>query len=120
MTEALYVERETCPSVIPGEEIMVVSRQKGSEGAPPRFYVVALDSNTVVELRTGQGPDVNSFTVASTSSAMERGNKTFISIDSSVIAADHNIYVLRCLSGRLAVTIVSPHEVQMQFRSRGR
>jgi hypothetical protein len=95
---------------------MVHSRVKGTPGAPPRVFVVALDPTTQFEIRTGQGHDVLNFPVSSTSAVLERGQRTSVDLGAAV-TADHNIYVLRCLSGRLAVTIVSPHEVQMQFRS---
>jgi hypothetical protein len=116
MGTALYVERETCPSLIRGEEVMVHSRVKGTPGAPPRFFVAALEPNTQFELRTGQGHDVLNFPVTSTSAVLDRGRRVSVDL-AAAVTADHTIYVLRCLSGRLAVTIVSPHEVQMQFRS---
>ena len=116
----LYVERETFPSVIPGDEVMVIARNKGIEGAPPRFFIVALESGTTFEVRTGQGPDVDRFTnVIAGSGVLGRGQSESTSLTSAV-AADHNIYVLRCLTGRLGATVVSPHSVQMQFRSLGR
>jgi hypothetical protein len=119
MGVALYVERETYPSVIPGDEVMVISRDKGSESASPRFYVVALAPNTTFETRHGQGSAVDSFPATPNAGPMATGQRETIDLGAAV-AVDHNIYVLRCLTGRLAVTTVSPHRVQMQFRSRGR
>jgi len=119
MGQALYVERETYPSVIPGDEVMVIAREKGSSTAAPRFYVVALEPGTTFETRHGQGPMVDAFlSVALGSGTMGRGQRETVEL-SNAVTADHNIYVLRCLTGRLAVTIVSPHRVQMQFRTRG-
>jgi hypothetical protein len=117
MGAALYVERETYPSVIPGDEVMVMTREKGSEFALARFFVVALAPNTTYEVRSGQGMDVGSFDVTSTIGPLERGERSRGDLPVTA-AADHNIYVLRCLTGRLATTIVSPHRAQMQFRSR--
>jgi len=117
MGPALYVERETCPSVIPGDEVMVISRNKGSESALARFFVVALEPNTTYEVRSGQGLQVDSFVATATFGPFERGARAHTNIPVTA-AADHNVAVLRCLSGRLAATIVSPHRVQMQFRSR--
>ena len=117
MGAALYVERETSPSVIPGDELMVIARNKGSESARPRFFVVALEPNTTYEVRSGQGLSVNDFVSTGTIGPMERGERSHADLPVT-LAADHNIYVLRCLQGRLAATIVSPHRVQMQFRSR--
>jgi hypothetical protein len=118
VSDLLYVERETCPSVIPGEEIMVFSRDRGTPGASPRFFIVALAPGTRYQVRTGQGPMIDAFTTVTTSSLLDTGQRETHALTASV-TADHNVYVLRCLSGRLAVTIVSPHEVQMQFRSTG-
>lgn len=118
MGVALYVERETYPSVIPGDEVMVIARDKGSEAASPRFYVVALAPNTTFETRHGQGPMVDEFAATPGAGTMVLGQRETVVLNAAV-DADHNIYVLRCLTGRLAVTIVSPHRVQMQFRSRG-
>jgi len=106
------------PSVIPGEEVMVIARNKGSENATPKFYIVGLAPGTTYETRTGQGPMVDTFP-ATPGSTLGRGQRQHVDFGAAV-AADHNIYVLRCLTGRLAVTVVSPHEVQMQFRTRGR
>jgi hypothetical protein len=114
---ALYVERETYPSVIPGEDVMVISRNKGSDSALARFFVVALEPNTTYEVRSGQGLQVDSFAATATVGPLERGGRSHADIP-VVAASDHNIAVLRCLSGRLAATVVSPHPVQMQFRSR--
>ncbi len=118
MGVALYVKRETYPSVIPGDEVMVIARDKGSEAVAPRFYVVALAPNTTFETRHGQGPMVDEFVVTPGSGTMVLGQRETVNLGAAV-DVDHNIYVLRCLTGRLAVTIVSPHRVQMQFRSRG-
>jgi len=118
MGQALYVERETYPSVIPGDEVMVIARDKGSDAAAPRFYVVALEPGTTFETRHGQGPMVDTFPAIPGSGTMARGQRETVEL-SAAVAADHNIYVLRCLTGRLGVTIVSPHRVQTQFRTRG-
>jgi hypothetical protein len=116
---ALYVERETYPSVIPGDEVMVLARDKGTNTAPPILYVVALEPGTTFETRHGQGPMVDSFAATPGGVTMSRGQRAQVSLLTAV-NADHNVYVLRCLTGRLGVTIVSPHRVQMQFRTRGR
>jgi len=118
MGAALYVERETMPSVIPGDEVMVIARDKGSDGAAPRFYVVALEPGTTFETRHGQGPMTDDFPATPGSGTMSRGQRETVEL-SAAVTADHNIYVLRCLTGRLGVTVVSPHRVQMQFRTRG-
>lgn len=120
MADALYAERETYPSVIPGEEVMVIARDKGSEAAPPRIFIYALSTNTTFQVRTGQGANVDAFTnVIAGSGNLERGQKETVSLTSAV-AVDHNVYVVRCLTGRLAVTVVAENRVQMQFRSKGR
>ena len=119
MGQALYVERETYPSVIPGDEVMAMFRVKGSESAIARFHVRVLATNTTFEARSGQGADVERFATSATLGPFELGAHRTISLPIGA-DPDANISVLRCLTGRLAVTVVSPHEVQMQFRSRGR
>lgn len=117
MGVSLYVERETYPSVIPGDEVMVIAQSKGSESAFAKFYVVALTPSTTFEVRSGQGLQVDNFAVAAGPGSMARGERAQAVLPVGG-ASDHNIYVLRCLTGRLAATVVSPHRVQMQFRSR--
>jgi len=117
MGESLYVERETYPSVIPGEEIMVFSRDKGSEAALAKFFVVALNSATTFEVRSGQGLQTDTFDVTAGPGSMTKGQRARVDLPVTA-AADHNVYVIRCLTGRLAATIVSPHRVQLQFRNR--
>lgn len=119
MGQALYVKRDTYPSVLPGDEVMMIARDKGSESAVARFYVVALNPGTTFETRSGQGADVSAFDVSAGPGTMGRGERFMVELPVTA-AADHNVYVMRCLTGRLAVTLVSPHTAQMQFRSRGR
>lgn len=118
MSTLLYVERETNPNLIAGDEVTIFSRSKGTPGAPPRLFVVALASGTQFSTAFGQGPQVDNFTFTP-SAVLENGQRSEVDL-ASAVTADSNIYVLRCLSGRLAVTVVSPQEVQMQFRGLGR
>lgn len=119
MGKALYVERETYPSVIPGEEVMVIARDRGSFNLPARAYIVALDPGTTFEHRHGNGTLTDRFTAVSVPVTLGRGERSYVDF-SAAQAADHNVIVIRCLTGRLAVTTVSAHRIQMQFRSRGR
>jgi len=118
MGAALYVKRETTPSVIPGDEVMFLLRDKGSVSATPRIYIKAIDPGTTWELRWGRGPMVDSFTSTyGPFAAMGRGEVMQVGLNNS---SDDPVHVVRCLTGRLAVTVVSPQDVQMQFRTRGR
>ena len=117
MGYALYVERETTPSVIPGDEVMFLLRNKGSISATPRIYVKAIDPGTTWELRWGKGSLVDKFTSTyGPFAAMGRGEIMQVGLNTS---DDDPVHVVRCLTGRLAVTVVSPQAVQMQFRTRG-
>jgi len=118
MTEPLYVKRDSLPLLNAGSEVMVTSRVKGSENAPPSFFVTALKDGTRFEVLAGQGTDFASFPTLTTSSVLGRHEQDSFALTAAV-AADASVYVLRCLSGQLAVTFVSPHEARMQFRSLG-
>ena len=120
MGQALYVERETYPSVIPGEEVMFIFREHGTPSADARLFVQALDPSTSYRILSGRGPQVENYTeISSTVSLSSRGERHTNTLPQG---GDHldNVSVLQCLSGRLAVTVVSPHRVQMQFRTRER
>lgn len=115
MGEALYVKRDTAPSLLAGEQVEVFMRSKGHEGAPPLFHVVALEPGTTFDWQTMQGviPDAAGFTPGS--GTMARGQRETVTLTSAP-ADDDNVYLLRCLTGRLAVTLVAPHDARMQFR----
>jgi hypothetical protein len=119
MGQGLYVKRDTVPSLIAGEEVVAFSRVKGSVGAPPKLYVVALEPGTRFDWQTMIGPvaDPTGFTPGP--GIMERGQRATVTLTDAV-TDDHNAYLLSCRTGRLAVTLVSPHEARMQFRRRER
>lgn len=115
MSEALYVKRDTAPSLLANEQVEVFSRGKGLEGAPPRFFVVSLVPGSTFDWQTLQGivPDPTGYT--SGPGTMARGQRAAVELTTAP-AGDHNVYILRCLTGRIAVTFVSPHDARMQFR----
>ena len=115
MGEGLYVKRDTAPSLIAGDVVEVFSRVKGTEDAPPKFYVVALEPGSSFDYQTMQGPvpDESGFTAGPTN--MFRGQRAEVTLTAAT-ADDDNVYLLRCLTGRIAVTLVTPHEARMQFR----
>jgi len=119
MGQGLYVKRDTVPSLIAGEEVVAYSRVKGSVDAPPKFYVVALETGTTFDWQTMIGPVPTPGGFTAGSGAMERGQRETVTLTDAV-TDDHNAYLLRCLTGRLAVTLVSPHEARLQFRRRER
>lgn len=120
MEQALYVKRDTTPSVIAGEAVMFTSRVHGTVTAPPRLFVVALESGTTFDVLTGNGSHVAGFSnTISGSGTLAKDQRETVSLISA-INNKHHTFVVRCLTGRLAVTMVSPQEAKMHFRNLGR
>jgi len=115
MIDGLYVKRDTTPSLLAGEEVMVFSRVKGAAGAPPKFYVVALEPGSRFDWQTMQGPSPDPTGYTPGPPPMSRGQRATVTM-SAAVSDDDNIYSLRCLAGRIAVTLVSAHDARMQFR----
>ncbi len=120
MGQGLYVKRETYPSVIPGEDVMFIFREHGEPAADARLYIVALDPATSYRVRSGRGPQWELYdNVSGTTNLAARGQRGAQVLPVGADPLD-NVTVLECLTGRLAVTVVSPHPVQTQIRIRSR
>lgn len=120
MANGLYVKRETVPSVIPGEGVMFIFREHGEPAADPRLYIVALDPATSYRVRSGRGAQWERYdNVSGTTTLSSRGERGSQVLPVGADPLD-NVTVLECLTGKLAVTVVSPHPVQTQLRIRSR
>ncbi len=117
MGQGLYVERESIPYAETGKEIMLVFRDHALAGARPQVYVTALEPNTQVEFRSGNGADTDSFASTSTATLSERGMGAKETLP---LGADLSVRVtaVRILSGAASVTVVSPVRVKAEFRTR--
>lgn len=115
MLAPLYVKRDTQPSLIAGDEVLAWSREKGSVGAPPRFYVVALEPGSTFSTQTLQGPYEDPAGYTPGGVTLARGQRATVVL-SDATTDDHNVYLLRCDTGRIAVSLVLPHAARMQFR----
>jgi len=111
----LYVKRDTCPTLVAGDTITVSSRVKGTNLAAPRLFILGLEPGSSFNTYTFQGPRLPSSSTGLGVNYVDLGGISSVDL-SSAVANDHNTYLVRCLSGRIAVSLVSPHEARLQFR----
>jgi len=117
MGKGLYVERETHPLVVAGTEIMFIFRDAALANALPNLYITALENESEVIATSGKGGNTNAFTSSTLISFNQKGQKERVGIPVSGDVTDQ-VSVLEVTSGKVAITVVSPSRVKMEFRTR--
>ena len=112
----LHVSRNLVPYAETGKEIMLIANQH-YDATSATAWASALEPNTVIQLLAGQGPNTDSYTLLSTLSLSERGQKGKLLLpDGSNVSRP--VTALRIISGSAAVSIESPYRIKMEFRTR--
>ena len=114
----LYVERETAPLVRAGHEVMIVFRDHVPSTSQAAIYIMALETNTAGQVVSGMGADTNSFTnITAFTLGRGEGRRIDIPVGSNPIDI---VSAVQVTGGAVTVTVVSPHFVTAEFRTRKR
>lgn len=118
MLNSLHIEREIVPFAEVGKEIMLVFPFHGSDGAKPHIYFTAIDVPATVELRSGKGPDTDSYTHTTQITFAHKGQKLAEELPVAGAAVHDQVSVIRVLAGKVAVHVSSHTKVRTEFRTR--
>jgi hypothetical protein len=117
MSTGLYVERETHPFVAEGTEIMFIFRDGALANALPNLYITALENDCEVDVKSGFGGNTNAFTSTTNIMFAQKGQKERVGLPIGGDIIDL-VSVMEVTRGKVAVTVVSPLRVKMEFRTR--
>jgi len=113
----MHVEQETWPSASKGEEVMLVFRDHPLADIPPYLHVAVLEGPASFEVRSGTGPDTDSYTVDATIMLEQVNRQDVVKLPASTLTSDI-VTTIRVLTGRVTLSVHSPLPFRMEFRSR--
>ncbi len=61
MTSSLYVKQDSIPLVEAGQQIMFILRDPAMPSSRPSLYISALVTGTQIILKSGQGPNTDTY-----------------------------------------------------------